>query len=477
MKLFLRLSTVAVLFMICVSCGDQYRPVIIPNPPIFPNPAAAHTAVTISNNGDFNNGSAMVIDVSGDTIMSIKDVGLVPVHAVQQTASQVLVVNQSNAGIPQDSVSKLSFSGLIIGNVFTLTLPFSYDAGGSGAITTAAPNFVATTESNQAYVLMPRYQPNQQGGPFVPSVAALNTQGNSNLGTVPVSANPAANPVAMAETPNGKKLYVANQGDSTVAAFNTAASAPPSPRAITGSFNAPVWLAARNDNQRLYVLNGNGVLSTVDISTTSGPDNVIDSSITVPGSPAYMWYDVIKNRLYIPGDNQVTILDVSQSVPVVLGGGAIAISPVSTTLRSASDPCATTTVGNTMFAVAATSLPDASRAYIGSYYLDNAGNVCPQVTVINVPTSSIKTTIPVPGFPAYSFCADPAQTRFRLMMAAAGDSTRAYLASCDGGNVNIIYTQTDTYALNDLAPLSARPPIPPSTQNPPQNPIFLFAGP
>jgi len=62
-------------------------------------------------------------------------------------------------------------------------------------------------------------------------------------------------------------------------------------------------------------------------------------------------------------------------------------------------------------------------------------------------------------------------------MAAGGDSTRAYLASCDGGNVNIIDTSNDAYIENLQAPLGSRPAIPPSPFNPPQNPVFFFAGP
>ncbi len=64
------------------------------------------------------------------------------------------------------------------------------------------------------------------------------------------------------------------------------------------------------------------------------------------------------------------------------------------------------------------------------------------------------------------------------MMAAGGDSSRAYLSSCDGGNVDIIDTSNDTYIENLPAPVSnSRPPIPPNPLNPPQNPVFLFAGP
>jgi DNA-binding beta-propeller fold protein YncE len=62
-------------------------------------------------------------------------------------------------------------------------------------------------------------------------------------------------------------------------------------------------------------------------------------------------------------------------------------------------------------------------------------------------------------------------------MAPGGDSTRAYFASCDGGVVDIIDTSTDTYILNLAEPVGTRPPIPPDAQNPPQNTIFLLAGP
>jgi hypothetical protein len=485
MKRFLSLGAVLVLFAICSGCGDVFRPIIIPNPLQFPNPQAAHTALTISDNGTAVSGSAMVIDVSGDTNESQKSTGLRPVHAVQQTGTVMLVVNQSDSAFPQDSVTKLTFSGVAIGNTTTITLPASYDS--SGNVVTAMPNFVATTESNQAYVSMPFYQPQNSKNPglVVPSLAVISTVQNSIVATIPVGTTPNANPVAIAETPNQQKLYVANNGDNSVNAFNVIDR---SARTITNAaFSSPLWISARNDSQRVYVL-GNGVVSTIDTTTSSGPDNVI-GSIALPQATR-MWYDTILNRLYIPGSSQVTILDVSQSTPTVMGGGSIAIPTVPPTSRAAGDPCATTSVG-TLSVAAVTSLPDGSRAYVGAYYIDSSDNVCPQVTVINASTNTIKTSIAVPGFPdatnpasAYYVpaCAatrdtGPLGRGFRFNMAAGGDSTRAYLSSCDGGNVNIIDTSTDTYALNVPAPNSARPPIPPSTQNPPQNPVFMLAGP
>jgi hypothetical protein len=198
-----------------------------------------------------------------------------------------------------------------------------------------------------------------------------------------------------------------------------------------------------------------------------------------------MWYDTILNRLYIPFGTQLAIVDVSQSTPTTLGGGPITIPTVPSSSRLSWDPCAITSVG-ALKVVAVTSLPDKSRAYVGAYYLDGSGNVCPQVTVIDAGSYAIKTATPVPGFPDATVldspyyvpaCADPANARFRFTMAAGGDSTRAYLASCDGGNVNIIDTSNDTYIENIQGPSSVRAPIPPSTQNPPQSPVFMIAGP
>ena len=445
MKRFLWLGLVLCLYLICSGCGETFRPIILPNPPVFPNPRAAHTVLSINDNGTVVPGTTMVVDVSGDTDISVSDVGVAPVHAVQQTANQVLVVNQSTVCNPvpcNPSITKVTFSSILISGSSTISLPPNSN-----------PNFVATTESTQAYVTLPGYAP--------PSVGVVNTNSNSLTNTIPVGINP----FAIAETPNSQKLYVANQGDSTVSGVNTVDR---SARTINGSFSAPVWLIARSDSQRVYVLNGNGVLSTIDTTSTAGPDSVIDASITAPGA-AYMLYDGNLNRLYIPGGTQLTMLDVSQSIPTEISGSPTTIPTIQPGSRTAvGDPCAVTTA-QALNTVAVTSLPDGSRAYVGSYYEDLSNNICPQVTVIDNVSNTMKSQIAIPGFPAFdTFCST---TRFRLMMAAAGDSSRAYLSSCDGGNVNIIDTTTDSYTSNLVAPAGSR------LQNPPQNPVFLIAGP
>ncbi len=563
MKRFFWLGFVLFLYVICTGCGDTFRPIIIPNPPIFPSPKAAHTVVAINDNGTIVQGSAMVIDVSGDTVVSIADcstplcVGISPVHAVQQTTNQVLVVSHSADSPAADSITKLNFSGLNINTTATISLP----AG-------SAPSFVAVAPTDTtAYVTLPQYFDPIQNV-VVPSVGVVNTQSNNLVATIPAGVNP----VALAVTPDKSKLYVANQGDGTVNGFNTidrsariicvntVCPVPPANTPVPLS-SPPIWLVARTDNQRVYVLEQSGTLASIDTTSTAGPDLLTETAISVPGATT-MTYDPNLNRLYIPGGEQMAIVDVSQSLPQFLAGGPLTISPVLSSSRSSNDVCSTFSP-TPVTAAAVAALPDGSRAYVGSYtrfevdvtiskatlnsdgihttytyslssstpdllsgmvitisnvystgfdlnkippsdfdgtftilsvgggtfevanaptdtYIRGgagvAPNICPQVTVINATSNTIKTPqITIAGVPGYEpFCSN---TRFRFMMAAGGDSSRAYLSSCDGGNVNIIDTSNDTYIENLPAPIGARSPIPPNSLNPPQNPVFLFAGP
>lgn len=550
MKRFLWLGFVLWFYVICTGCGDTFRPIIIPNPPTFPNPAAAHTVVAINDNGTTVAGSVVVIDVSGDSAASVADcttplcIGIAPVHAVQQTASQVLVVNHS------DSISKVNFSGVTMFSTTTIGLPPG-----------SAPNFVAVAPNQTtAYVTLPNYVPDPIHNPnvVVPSVGVVSTLSNNMVTTIPLSSNPSANPVALAVTPNNTKLYVANNGDSTISGFNTVGPSQRSGSPVHTS-SPPIWLVARTDNQRVYALEeSTGVLAELDTTATTGPDLLTEypSTYSVPGATT-MVYDSNKNRLYIPGGPVMKVIDVSQTPAQVLA--TIAIPDV---------PGVPAVPAN---AVAVTALPDGSRAYVasvpsaaqtsqvgisgilgdgttatytytltaghdltpgltvvvsgiappndvfnGTFVVDSVSNsvsgttcdqptaMCtfqaantnqvaqtavtgvasstidnlfPQVSVVNVLSNSVTKTIGIPGFPDATNPSTPfyvpvcASTRFRFMMAAGGDSSRAYLSSCDGGNVDIIDTSNNTYIENLTAPASSR------LNNPPQNPVFLFAGP
>jgi len=113
----------------------------------------------------------------------------------------------------------------------------------------------------------------------------------------------------------------------------------------------------------VYVLETNGTLDYISITSSSGSDTLLPSTVSTPGA-TYMVYDGNKNKLYIPWLNQsvspaqgeLTIVDVSQSVPQQLA--TIVIPAFTSPGISGSVPA---------IASAVTVLPDESQAYVGSY--------------------------------------------------------------------------------------------------------------
>ena len=530
MKRFLWLGLILFLFLICVACGDTYRPVIIPNPPAFPDPRASHSVMTVNDNGT-DKGSNTIINVSGDSVTGVADMGLTPVHAVQQTASQALVVNHGALGEMADSVTKVTFFGTEVSSATTISLPPN-----------SAPTFIAVAPTDtKAYVTLPALVPDPINNPgvVVPSVGVIDTSANRLLATVAAGVTP----TAIVVTPDRNKFYVADSGSNVVTNFNTLDRSPRNgPPSSPLTLAAPsIWLLSRNDAQRVYVLETNGTVATIDTTSTAGPDAVIDSSVSVPNA-TYMLYDGHLNRLYIPatdpgdGHPELVVLDVSPSVPQVLArvalpaaGVAVAALPDGSRTYAASNGDEKTTTIGTISSVSGdgsfatytfdpesvtgsapqlgmtlTISSDANDGFDGTFivvavaagtfevanstHADSTDarsatgiNFLPQVTVINNSGNVIKTTIAMPAVPAEGLfepaICTAATTRFRFNMAAGGDSSRIYMASCDAGNISVIDTSTDTYIASLTAPVSSRPPVPPNSQPPPQNPVFMIAGP
>ena len=121
--------------VIGISCGDVYRPVAQPiiGPP--PNPAAVHFIASVATNGPLDPGSASRINVSGDTTQGLFPTGVFPAHAALIANGTRLLV--ANAG--EDTVSANAVSSPTV--VTTISLP-------SGS----KPVFVASTETANAYV-------------------------------------------------------------------------------------------------------------------------------------------------------------------------------------------------------------------------------------------------------------------------------------------------------------------------------------
>ena len=457
-----RLLGLLALFLIEAGCGDVFRPVAVPVTPSPPDPASLHFVLVVSDNGSANSGVVSRIDVSGDTNVAQAKIGAGPVHAV-------LVPGGSRAYIANAAESTVStFSLLSPTLVTTISLPTNTI---NSQQVPAVPVFVETTESANVYVADSANGAAAAGRVFIVSVGS-----NIVTAVIPVGTNP----MALAEMPNGVKVYAVNQGDGTVSSITTAdknLSGPPIPTGVS-----PVWALVRADSARLYVLNsGDGTVSVIDTSS----DTVI-GSVSVGVGANYMVYDPRLNRIYVnnPAANTVTALNISNDPPTVIFTTPVAANPVS---------------------IAA--LPDGSRVYAASAICSSGtlascaasgGTVTSQVTVINASDGSVKTNIPLATVPALPQCS---LERFDVFVAAAASGNRVYVSNCDQGQTAAIRTAAetlsngtlpaDTFVLDIPAPVSAYPPpvpvnglCPPTQQPanngvcqpPKQNPVFILSG-
>jgi len=417
-RLLMRGACAFAALLICTSCGDTYRPVANPIIPIQPNPGFLHVALVLSINGDQHPGASTTIDVSGDTAVSQAEVGFMPVHAaVVLNGTRVYTANSLD-----DTVS--TFAPSTPAPVTTISLP----AG-------SAPDFVATTETAFVYVA--------NSGNATVSAIALGT--NVVAYTIPVGINP----VAMAELPNQQKLYVASEGANSIPGSVTSINS------IDWSVNttaplasypwvSPVWAAARSDSGRVYILDsGAGMVAVIDPST----DSVVNS-VSVGVGANFMLYDTTHNRLYVtnPATGNVIFMDASTD----------SLAPLVVRVANAQSVAA---------------LPDGSRVYVATATVQGS-NVNSAVTVLNAGNGSLKKIVPLTA--VAKICS---QTRFELVAAAAADSSRVYVGNCDAGNTSILRTSDDTLLLQLPAPASALPPPQPGGNPPPQNPVFVLAGP
>ncbi|MBZ5571332.1 MAG: YncE family protein [Acidobacteriia bacterium] len=395
-----RVAGSLLLFLICISCGETYRPVANPVIPNQPNPAFAHVAIVLSGNGSNNAGASTTIDVSGDTAVSQATVGLMPAHAtLALNATRVYVANAAD-----DTVSEFSPSNPT--PVTTVSLP----AG-------SAPAFVTTAETASTYV----------ANPGAGTISVISNNGTVLTDTVPVGVQP----VAMAETPNGQKLYVANQGNNgsggSVTSINTVDKSVNSSAPLTGfAWVSPVWVVARPDSQRVYVLDrGSGQVAAIDTSL-----DAVVSTVSVGAGANFMIYDSKRNRIYVVDPAAGTL----------------------TSLEAATDALTALTV-SVANPVSVAALPDGSRVYVSTAAV-SGGTVTSGVVVLNAVGLTAKTTIPLTSVPAA--CAT--QTWSRLSIAAAADSSKVYVGNCDAGNTAIIQPSSDTLLLQVPAPISAAQP-------------------
>ncbi len=87
-------AAIALATVLEISCGQVYRPVVIPINNTPPNPANFHAVFGVTANVPLNPGAALQIDVSGDTDIGQASMGVNPTHAaILSNNSRVFVAN------------------------------------------------------------------------------------------------------------------------------------------------------------------------------------------------------------------------------------------------------------------------------------------------------------------------------------------------------------------------------------------------
>ena len=134
------LAAMFVAIVFWMSCGEVYRPVVIPIANNPPNPANFHAVFGINNNVAPNPGTALQIDVSGDSNIGQANMGINPTHAavlpnnlrifVASAGSTVMGTNGQLAGYP-DVVTSFSPAGSSVAT--GLGIPVNFTLPNTGA--------------------------------------------------------------------------------------------------------------------------------------------------------------------------------------------------------------------------------------------------------------------------------------------------------------------------------------------------------
>ena len=452
------LMAIAVATWLEVSCGQVYRPVVIPTSTTPPNPANFHAVFGISSNVPSNPGSALQIDVSGDTDIGAATMGVNPTHATILPNNSRVFVASAGSIFTGDADTVMAFTPASqsstatgLGTPTVFSLPYG-----------SLPVFVNTAQAGAVFVA--NYGTN--------TVSSLNTSSN----VVSLTAAVGVNPVALAETPNTLNLYVANQGDGTVTDLSPSDLSPLAPQIPVGS--TPVWVLARKDGARVYVLTqGGGQLVALD--TASNTVLPSQTNLSVGSGANFLLYDPNLNRLYVTNPSTGMVYVFSATGGVDAGGTANDTPTLLAAINMktvANAPCP-----NGCSPVSVAALPDGSRFYVASYQsvtpcpdANVGGGACiiPLLTVFDAPSLTVKSISGVPAATAPSLslltppqfasgqyalppvpaCVSPVlpatyapgTTRFRMFATAAADSSHVYVSICDAGAIADINTTTST---------------------------------
>jgi YVTN family beta-propeller protein len=339
-----KLAATVLAALVMVSCGQVYRPVVIPIATTPPNTQNFHAVFALSSNTAFNTGAAFQIDVSGDSNIGQVSVGVNPTHAaILPTNSRVYVAsaganlcagdtdlittfvpaNDSSAGSGLGGSAVISFPNVGPGTQSSAITAIS-EAGNLVTVTLSAPlssaavgGFITINNAGGGA------NPSSYNGCYaITSVAGSTVQYvNPTLGLAATTGGTAATPAFCSYFPDyvgttqSTAVFVASYGaendpncarasTDSVALLSTASNTITNIQYLPPNTH-PVALAETPNQQNLYVLEQGSdsvaVLSPVDLSS------MISAPIPVGKLPAWIAVRPDGLRVYVvtEGDGQL----------------------------------------------------------------------------------------------------------------------------------------------------------------------------
>jgi YVTN family beta-propeller protein len=391
------LAAIVFLIVLWSACGQVYRPVVIPcinsglpNCPVETNPQPAnfHSVLGVSTNIPNYAGSAMQIDVGGDSIVgetststgNSPNTGFNPTYGViLPNDSKVFVATAGSVydkGVDAIDYFTPVFQATLasgLGVVSTISLPPLTGQSSSivalseaGNVVTAtlsapllaSPSSAALVPVGTALVISGEDISGYNGTFFISSISGTTVtftdpltplascSASTTLCAVAATASIPAQPVFLASIENAE-MYVANFNSNSVAKIstvssvttNTATTEPPcvAPCSTVPASN-PVSIAEANARQgtKLYIANqGNNTvtsLNSIDLSSNNPATNNVSGFTGI--TPVWVVARADGQKVYVvtQGDGQLATIDtatdsVSSSLPVGTGANYIFLDP------------------------------------------------------------------------------------------------------------------------------------------------------
>ena len=224
------------------------------------------------------------------------------------------------------------------------------------------------------------------------TVSVIDTANDTVTATIPVGNGP----LAVAISPDGKKVYVANAYDTaTISVIDTSTNTITSTVPVGGTW--PYGVAVSPDGARLYIAKtDSNTVSVIDTAT-----NTVIASVNINGSPRGVVVSPDGKKLYVTNYDGacISVIDTTTNT-------------VTTTINVGNYPCG----------VAVS--PDGTRLYVANTYEDDA------VYVIDTVTNNVTSIVPVGYRP--------------LEVAVSPDGKKVYVANNGDNTTSVIDTDTNT---------------------------------